>query len=187
MPVRLILGLGNPGEQYRDTRHNLGFRVVDELARRRGLSLNLLECNSLIAADDEVVLAGPQTYMNRSGYAARCLRERREIDAADMLVVYDDVWLELGKIRLRTQGGPGGHRGMESVIRNLGTESVPRLRLGVGDPENPIQGDDLEEYVLAPFEPSESPTADEMVQKAVDACEVWLSEGAEAAMNRFNN
>ena len=141
----------------------------------------------MIAEDADVVLVGPQTYMNRSGYAARCLRERRQIDAADMLVIYDDVWLELGKIRLRTQGGPGGHRGMESVIRNLGTESIPRLRLGVADPERSIQGDELEEYVLAPVEPSQVTTADEMVQKAADACEVWLREGADVAMNRFNS
>ncbi|MEE9562822.1 MAG: aminoacyl-tRNA hydrolase [Thermoanaerobaculia bacterium] len=183
---RLILGLGNPGPKYRETRHNCGFRVVEELARRRHLSLNRLECKSLLVEGRELVLAAPQTFMNRSGYAARCLSERREIQPADMLIVYDDVWLDLGQLRLRTKGGPGGHRGMESVIRNLGTESVPRLRLGVGNEDRPPQGEELVDFVLSPFAPTEEIMVEKMIERAADACEMWLQEGAEPTMNRFN-
>jgi PTH1 family peptidyl-tRNA hydrolase len=186
MPDRLILGLGNPGSKYRETRHNCGFRVVEELARRRNLSLDRLECKSLLTEARELVLAAPQTYMNRSGYAARCLSERREIRPEDMLIVYDDVWLDLGLLRLRTKGGPGGHRGMESVIRNLGTESVPRLRLGVANEDRPPQGDELVDFVLSPFEAREKIVVAKMIERAADACEMWLQEGAEPTMNRFN-
>jgi PTH1 family peptidyl-tRNA hydrolase len=186
MPDRLILGLGNPGPKYRETRHNCGFRVVEELARRSKLSLSRLECKSLLVEGRGLVLAAPQTYMNRSGYAARCLSERREIEPADMLIVYDDVWLDLGQLRLRTKGGPGGHRGMESVIRNLGTENVPRLRLGVGNKDRPPQGEELEDFVLSPFDSSEKTVVEKMIERAADACEMYLREGAEPTMNRFN-
>src|SRR5690349_22027627 len=137
---RLILGLGNPGETYRDTRHNVGFRVVAELARRRAISLATVECNSLVGRlsgepDGEILLVQPQTYMNRSGYAARCFVERLEIDPASVLVVYDEINLPLGKLRLRRSGSPAGHRGLESVIENLRTAEIPRLRLGVAGPD----------------------------------------------------
>ncbi len=184
---RLILGLGNPGEKYRATRHNLGFRVVEELAKRRSLRLDRLECNSLVAEDRELTLAAPQTYMNRSGFAARCLSERRSVPPRDILVVFDDAQLDLGRIRLRRQGGPGGHRGMESVVRNLRTEEVPRLRIGVADPEEPPEGEDLVDFVLSPFRPDELELVEEMVARAADACECWVREGAEATMNRFNS
>lgn len=194
--MRLILGLGNPGEEYRATRHNVGFRVVEELARRWQVSLGQLDCNALagrkafgeaLGEDPTVLLAKPQTYMNRSGYAARCFAERYGIDPADVLVVYDEVNLPLGKLRLRRAGSPAGHRGLESVIENLRTADVPRLRLGVA-PEGgrPPGGEDLVEFVLSPFEPEELETADEMVRKAADACETWVREGVEAAMGRFN-
>lgn len=185
MTARLILGLGNPGERYRDTRHNVGFRVVAELARRAGAKLERLECNSLVAEAGDFVLAAPQTYMNRSGYAARCLVERRGFEPGSVLAVFDEVNLPLGRLRLRTGGSPGGHRGMESIIRSLNTDRVPRLRLGVG-PEEPLPGEDLVEFVLEPFEGREREAVDEMVQRAADACELWASEGAAAAMNRYN-
>src|SRR6185503_4967604 len=132
--ARLILGLGNPGERYRDTRHNAGFRVVEELARRWGLHLDRQECNAFVA-QGEALLAMPQTYMNRSGWAARCLVETHGIDPLDVLVVYDEVALPLGRLRLRKSGSPGGHRGLESVIENLRTDQVPRLRLGIAPEE----------------------------------------------------
>ena len=185
--TRLILGLGNPGMEYRASRHNLGFRVVDELADRRGLRLDRLECNALLGEDSEVLLAAPQTYMNRSGFAARCLSDRRGVVPERILVVYDDVQLDLGQLRMRRKGGPGGHRGMESVIRNLRTEHVPRLRLGVADPEAAIDGANLEEYVLAPFQPEELELVEQLVSRAADASECWLREGVEATMNRFND
>jgi PTH1 family peptidyl-tRNA hydrolase len=180
-----IVGLGNPGDSYDATRHNVGFRVVAELARRRGVRLRGRECNALVGEGGELLLALPQTYMNRSGYAVRCLAERRDLAAADLLVVFDDVHLPLGRLRLRTGGSPGGHRGMESIIENLRTREVARLRLGVGR-EEPVAGEDLADYVLEPFAKDEREAAEAMVQRAADACEVWLAEGPSAAMSRFN-
>src|SRR5436305_4074666 len=134
--ARLILGLGNPGEEYRDTRHNVGFRVVEELARRWHLVLDRLECNALAAhtgcgegVAGEILLAKPQTYMNRSGHAAHCFVERYELDPTDVLVIYDEVNLPLGKLRLRRAGSPAGHRGLESILERLRSAGVPRLRL----------------------------------------------------------
>jgi len=188
--MRLILGLGNPGEEYRDTRHNVGFRVIDELARRLGVPVERLECNALTGGfrlgEDEVLLAKPQTYMNRSGYAARCFAERYGLEPAAMLVVYDEVNLPLGKLRLRRAGSPAGHRGLESVIENLRTIEVPRLRLGVAPAEGRPQGQGIVDFVLSPFLPEELEAAGEMVSRAADACETWLREGAEVAMGKHN-
>jgi peptidyl-tRNA hydrolase, PTH1 family len=189
--MHLILGLGNPGEEYRATRHNVGFWVVEELARRWEVPLGQLDCNALAGRkawdESEVLLAKPQTYMNRSGYAARCFAERYGIDPAAVLVVYDEVNLPLGKLRLRRAGSPAGHRGLESVIENLRTAEVPRLRLGVAPEEGrPPGGEDLVEFVLSPFDPEEREAVEEMVRRAADACETWVREGAEAAMGRFN-
>lgn len=183
--ARLILGLGNPGEKYRDTRHNVGFRVVEELARRWSVRLDS-ECNSFVGSGEDTFLAMPQTYMNRSGWAARCLLERHGLDPTGVLVVYDEVALPLGRLRLRKSGSPGGHRGLESVLENLRTDQVPRLRLGISPEDGPPKGEDLVEFVLAPFPEGERETVDAMVLRAADACEVWLREGAEAAMGRFN-
>ena len=180
---RLILGLGNPGERYAPTRHNLGFRVVDEMARRRGVRIAGEECAALVGEATELLLAKPQTYMNRSGYAARCLVERHGLVPAGVLVVYDEAALPLGRLRLRPAGSPGGHRGMESVVGELRTDEVPRLRLGIGPEEPP---EDLVELVLAPFAPGEREVVDAMVARAADACESWLADGAEATMARFN-
>jgi PTH1 family peptidyl-tRNA hydrolase len=184
--VRLIVGLGNPGERYRLTRHNLGFLVVEELARRRGSRFDRLECNSLVAIEPSLVLARPQTYMNRSGYALRCLAEKRDLKGEDILVVFDDVQLALGRVRFRRSGGPGGHRGMESVIQNLQSESIPRLRLGVGDTEETLEGDALVDFVLSPFLETELGEVEDMTARAADACECWLTDGPEATMNEFN-
>jgi len=203
---KLILGLGNPGETYRDTRHNVGFKVVEELARRWRLELGRLECHSLVAepapsaepadpttpeipatpADTTAWLALPQTYMNRSGYAARCLVERHGFEPESVLVVYDEVNLPLGRLRLRKAGSPAGHRGLESILENLRSDQIPRLRLGVAGPDGPPPGPDLPDFVLAPFAAAEKEAVGEMVARAADACESWLREGADAAMNRFN-
>ncbi|HEX4959616.1 MAG TPA: aminoacyl-tRNA hydrolase [Thermoanaerobaculia bacterium] len=190
--ARLILGLGNPGEPYRDTRHNVGFRVVEELARRWHLAFDRLECNALAAqtgsGEDEVLLAKPQTYMNRSGYAAHCFVERYGLDPANLLVIYDEINLPFGKLRLRRAGSPAGHRGLENVLESLRTAEVPRLRLGVAplaDAARP-PGEDLAEFVLSPFADEEREEAEAMIRRAADAAEVWLREGAEAAMGKFN-
>jgi len=183
---RVVLGLGNPGERYAETRHNVGFRVVEELARRRRIPLSAGECNSRTGRDGEILLAAPETYMNRSGYAARCLAERHGLRPEEILVVYDEVHLPLGKLRLRRGGSPAGHRGMESVLENLGSLNVPRLRLGVGREDGPPGGDEIVEFVLSPFDEGERETVREMILRAADACEAWAREGAEAAMQRFN-
>ena len=180
--LRVVLGLGNPGERYADTRHNVGFLVLDELARRRGLELSSEECNALIAESDGVLLAAPQTYMNRSGFTARCFMERRDVAPENILVVYDEIHLALGRRRLRRGGSPAGHRGMESVIENLGTREIPRLRLGVAPEEGPPPPEAWPEFVLAPFEAEEREALGAMIERAADACEIWLREGVDAAM-----
>lgn len=181
----VIVGLGNPGEEYRSTRHNLGFRVLDELAARLGVKERRVECNALVGQSPRVTLIWPQTYMNRSGYAVRCLAERHEIDPGRTLVVYDEVSLPLGKLRMRGAGGPGGHRGIESVIRNLRTDRIPRLRLGIR-PEPELADDELADFVLTGFERGEQEIVRDMVEKAADACESWLINGLEYTMSRFN-
>jgi PTH1 family peptidyl-tRNA hydrolase len=199
--MRLIVGLGNPGEEYLDTRHNVGFRVVEELARRWQIPFDRQECNALAALragaaleaaaeapeGGGVLLVKPQTYMNRSGWAARCLAERHGLEAAAVLVVYDEVNLPLGKLRLRRAGSPAGHRGLESVIENLRSAEVPRLRLGVA-PEagKPAGGEELVDFVLSPFAAEEREAVREMIGRAADACESWLGDGVDAAMGRFN-
>jgi PTH1 family peptidyl-tRNA hydrolase len=198
------VGLGNPGERYRGTRHNVGFRVVEELARRHGARLDTLECNALVGAfvrapaasplpspemgeaPVEVLLAQPLTYMNRSGYATRCLVERHGFTPSDLLVVFDEVHLPLGRLRLRRSGSPGGHRGMESILESLQSAEVPRLRLGVAGETTPEGGDELVDFVLAPFAPQELGAVDEMILRAADACDAWIADGVEATMNAFN-
>lgn len=185
-PPRIILGLGNPGARYADTRHNVGFRVVEELAGRRRVELDRQECNALVGWDEDLALAAPQTYMNRSGYSARCFMERWELEPDDFLVVYDEVHLPLGGLRLRPGGSPGGHRGMESVVENLGSDRVPRLRLGIAGDHGPADGEGLVDFVLEPFAAAEVEIVEEMIRRAADACELWAREGTEAAMQRFN-
>jgi PTH1 family peptidyl-tRNA hydrolase len=187
--AQLIVGLGNPGPEYAATRHNLGFRVVAELARRWRTSVEHRECAALTGwAKSEpgtVLLAQPQTYMNRSGYSVRCLLECHRFEAAGVLVVYDEINLPLGRLRLRPNGSPAGHRGLESVIENLRTAEVPRLRLGIG---SPLMASDssLPDFVLAPFAADEQEAVEAMVVRAAEACEVWSQDGTDAAMNRFN-
>jgi len=188
--ARLVLGLGNPGGRYTDTRHNLGFRVVDELARRLGVRLGLNVCGALWASNDRIDLAMPQTYMNRSGYSARCLSERNGYAPGSILVVYDEVHLPLGRLRLRGKGSPGGHRGMESVIENLRTTAVPRLRLGIAPDEAAAaaagRGEDLPDFVLAPFAADEIETAARMVRRAADCVLSWVDRGVDVTMNEYN-
>lgn len=184
--ARLVLGLGNPGARYRETRHNVGFRVVDELAGRWGVGFDREECRTRLAVGRRALLAKPHTYMNRSGHAARCLVELYGFAAEEILVVYDEVALPLGSLRLRPRGGPGGHRGMESILESLRTDRIPRLRLGIAAEERALPADDLVDYVLAPFEGGEVESVAAMVTRAADACESWLEHGVEATMNEFN-
>ena len=149
------------------------------------MALDRVECNALVAPGDPI-LAKPQTYMNRSGYSLRCLVERHGVATEDCLVIYDEVQLPLGRLRFRTSGSPGGHRGMESVINNLRSQAVPRLRLGVGGEDGAPAGEDLVEYVLEPFRADELEEVSSLIERAADACEAWLAEEPDQVMNRFN-
>jgi len=189
--VKAIVGLGNPGPRYRDTRHNMGFAVVDRLARRVVLKDEHYRDYALIAEAQtrgseahRLWLVKPLTYMNRSGHALRGLVERQHLSLDKLLVVYDDLDLPLGRIRLKARGGSGGHRGMESIIRALGTDEFPRLRCGIGRPASPEE--DVVDYVLMPFAPGERDKADSMIADAVEAALRFVAEGIDAAMNEFN-
>jgi peptidyl-tRNA hydrolase, PTH1 family len=184
--VRMILGLGNPGPEYRDTRHNLGFLVVEELAQRHGVEVGGQECRTLLGRLGQAWLGMPQTFMNRSGYAAACLVERLGLEPRDLLVVLDDVQLPHGSLRLRGRGSPGGHRGLESILEALRTDEVPRLRLGAREGDAAPAAEELVAFVLAPFPPDRREVVEKMVERAADACESWLSEGLEITMSRFN-
>ncbi|HNZ96471.1 MAG TPA: aminoacyl-tRNA hydrolase [Thermoanaerobaculia bacterium] len=181
--MRLVVGLGNPGPEYAPTRHNLGFRVVLALARRRGIESWSPLCAALTARSGDLLLACPQTYMNRSGLAVRCLVERGGPELEGLLVVYDDLALPLGRLRLRAAGGPGGHRGMASILEQLRSDAIPRLRLGIGPAP---AGEDLAAWVLAPFEGAEREAAAALVERAADACEAWLTEDLETVAARVN-
>lgn len=185
-PEWIVLGLGNPGAEYAHTRHNIGFDVIDILASRHRIRLNLHRDHARYGlgriADVPVLLAKPMTYMNRSGEAARALLQRYPLEPARLLVIVDDVALPPGKIRVRPSGSDGGHNGLESIIQCLGTQAFPRVRVGIGSPP-PGQ---MVEYVLSRFSPQEQPIIEEALQRAADAVEVAIAEGVQAAMNRFN-
>ncbi len=183
----LIVGLGNPGTKYAKTRHNVGFWVVDELARRHGFSGERSEKRALTQtgsiAGARVRLAKPQTFMNRSGESVRALLDFHDIPLERLLVIHDDLDTPFGSIRLRKSGGHGGQNGLRSIIQHLGSQEYARLRFGIGRPPgrmSPV------EFVLQPFKGDAAIQAGEMVGRAADAVEAWLVDGIEAAMSRFN-
>ncbi len=185
--MRIVLGLGNPGARYAGTRHNIGFMLVDYLARRVGAEWAVSARDHSVLAEVDwdnqpVLLVKPQTYMNRSGRAARALCTRFAVPPSDVLVAYDDFLLDFGRLRLRGRGSDGGHNGLSSVIEELSSQDVPRLRLGIGQPP---QGDDITEYVLAPFSQSDR-EVETLVEWGAAAVETYFAEGIEVAMNRFN-
>ncbi len=186
-PSALIVGLGNPGLEYSATRHNLGFWCVDRLAEKHRLRFNAKRAQSVVArgtvAGQDAALAKPQTYMNLSGKAVRGLLMGWGVPTKALLVVYDDVDLEPGMIRLRARGGPGTHNGMRSIVDELRTEDFPRLRIGIGTAP---PGRNLADYVLDHPTPEELPKLREAVDRAVEAIEVFVHRGAPAAMNQFN-
>jgi PTH1 family peptidyl-tRNA hydrolase len=185
--MRLIVGLGNPGPEYQWTPHNLGFLAVDEIANRAGVRVERPEGTALVGrgkfADEEVILAKPQTYMNLSGISVRDVLEKYELGPEDLLVLYDERDLPWGMIRIGERGSPGTHNGAKSVTSVLGTQEFARLRLGCG-PDHPVS--DLAEYVLRPMKKGDLETAAEMIAEAADAVEMIQKLGIAAAMNRFN-
>ncbi len=182
--MKLIVGLGNPGEAYQNTRHNIGFMVADRLARRLGISIKKRECFSLtgdIHLDGEkLILAKPQTYMNLSGRAVLALAEYYRVHPEELLVVCDDLDLPFGRLRLRLRGGSGGHRGLSSIIGLLGTDRFPRLRIGIG------RGEEVVSYVLGRFGSEEEPLLNEVLDAAVECIMTARKEGYDRAMNRYN-
>ncbi len=184
--MKAIVGLGNPGPQYKGTRHNVGFDVVDELARRASVSFESAPAEALIAkwrrADEAVLLVKPLTFMNLSGQAVGELSRYFKIDVADLLIVVDEVHLPLGRLRARTRGSAGGHNGLKSIIAHLGDE-FSRVRVGVGrggDQRN------LADHVLSRFEKDEVAEVERMTARAADAAEMFIASGIEAVMNAFN-
>jgi peptidyl-tRNA hydrolase, PTH1 family len=185
--MRLIVGLGNPDPEYRWTPHNLGFMVVDELANRNGIRVERPEGKALVGrgkvAGEEVLLAKPQTYMNLSGLSVRELLAKHELDVDALLVMWDEVQLPLGTIRIHPDGSAGSHNGAKSVISAVGTQEFARLRLGCG-PEHQLSS--RKEHVLRPMKKPELEVAAEMVGEAGDAVEMILTQGLDAAMTKFN-
>lgn len=190
--TRIVIGLGNPGSEYENTRHNVGFRVLDLLAQREGGRFEIgggLGRKAWVAeltepSGNTLVLAKPRTFMNRSGEAATALCRRYEATAEDLMVVYDDADLEFGRIRLRHEGGAGGHNGIRSLMDSLHTGCFPRVRLGVRGEER--EGRDLADYVLEPFASEEIPTSEALIELGADAVHVAVRDGMVHAMNLFN-
>jgi PTH1 family peptidyl-tRNA hydrolase len=188
--MKLIVGLGNPGRDYGQHRHNIGFRCVNYFARKHGLEFNKRQARSQIArgriAGVDVMLAKPQTFMNLSGQAVALLVQQLSLPLADLIVVYDDLDLPLGKIRIREKGSAGGHRGMQSIIDSLGSQDFPRIRVGLDRPPEVRSEDEVAAYVLSEFTSEEQPVVTEAVARVSEALECILSQGIAEAMNQFN-
>lgn len=184
----LIVGLGNPGAQYETTRHNCGFLVIDELARRAGKALRTEECQALTArvmlSGETALLAKPQTFMNLSGVAVASLKVKHKIEAAErILVISDDLALPFGQIRIRPEGSSGGQNGLKSIIEKLGTQGFPRVRVGIA-PDHPIKS--ASDFVLSEFPRKDRAALDEVIGRAADAVEALLTNGIAKAMSQYN-
>lgn len=186
--MKLIVGLGNPGPRYEGTRHNVGFTAVTELAKRwnAGGAKYDKHFEALIvetsAAGSRVLLLAPQTFMNLSGRSVSAVQRFYKLATGDVLAIYDDGDLPVGAIRVRADGSAGGQKGMEDILRRLGSTAVPRIRIGIGRAPSPL----MSEWVLSRFSPAERPAIEEALGLACDACECWVREGITAAMNKFN-
>lgn len=185
----VIAGLGNPTAQYEKTRHNIGFDVIEKLANQNHISMDIKKhkaiCGKGMIAGEKVVLVQPQTYMNLSGESIREVVEYYKIDIeSELIVIFDDISLEVGQLRLRAKGSAGGHNGIKSIISCLGTDVFQRIKVGVGDKP---KGWDLADHVLGCFSKEEREKAEEGILHAAQATECILSDGLEMAMNRFNN
>ena len=200
--TKLFVGLGNPGPRYKNTKHNVGFHVIDELLRRARIGRLENLCQSLLAQmewqgaarhasceethlalqDVKVIFAKPMTYMNNSGSAVATLVHRFDIAPNNFCVIYDDLHLDVGVLRIRRAGSDGGHNGMKSIIHALGTQDFPRLRIGIGESKQ----ENWMEHVLSEFSPAESVQIDQAIQRAADAIEMLITEDLQTVMNQFN-
>jgi peptidyl-tRNA hydrolase, PTH1 family len=192
--MKLIIGLGNPGRHYVNNRHNVGFKCVDLFAREHGISLTQRGARSKLGtgevANTRIVLAKPQTFMNLSGEAVSALVRRYKLSSQDILVIYNDLDLPLGKIRIRERGSSGGHNGLKSIISHLGTQDFPRIRVGIGPAEgsNSTAAPEVDaiEHVLSDFTDAEKTVMREVYVRVAAAIECVLTEGIAAAMNKYN-
>ena len=185
--MKLIIGLGNPGKPYENTRHNIGFDVINALAEKWSTPLNQSKFNGMFAVvhrqEGKVILLKPLTYMNLSGECVRPLMDYYDIDVEDIVVIYGDLDLETGKLRLREKGSAGGHNGIKSLIQHLGTQQFNRIRVGVS---RPPAGMKVADYVLSKFSKDDQPIVQDAIKKSVDAVESSLSKKFIDVMNQFN-
>lgn len=184
--MKLIVGLGNPGKKFNNTRHNVGFMAIDELSKELGISIDQKKFNGVygkgIVNGETVFLLKPQTYMNLSGESVRPLMEYFNIEVDDLLVIYDDLDLPTGKVRLRQKGSAGGHNGMKSIIAHVHTQEFKRVRIGIDRSGR----DTVIDYVLKPFSKEEQPSIQEAIERTVKACEAWTTEPFPEVMNHYN-
>ena len=183
----VIVGLGNPGKQYEHTRHNVGFDVIDILAKEYGISVTKIKHKALIGegrvGSEKVILVKPQTYMNLSGETLIDIYNYYKVDSNNIVVIYDDIDLEVGKIRIRKKGSGGTHNGMRSILKCLGTNECPRVRIGVSKPR---QGQDLADFVLSRFRKEEADDIQDGLEKAAKAVDCMIRENLDLAMNKYN-
>lgn len=192
--MKLIVGLGNPGKRYTHNRHNIGFHCIDLLAKRNSIQIKRSQCQSKVGggaiAGVQVVLARPQTFVNTSGEAIKGLMLKYRISVDDLIIICDDLDLPAGKVRIRQNGGSGGHNGLKSIIAAIGTQDFCRVKIGIGRPpgeqETGMDEDAVISYVLGDFSPDEVKLIEPAIIRAVEAIESLLTEGIEAAMNKFN-
>lgn len=183
----LIVGLGNPTKQYEGTRHNIGFDVIERLSDVHQISLNIKEhkaiCGKGLLGVEKVLLMQPMTYMNLSGEAVRSAMDYYKITNEELIVIYDDISLDVGQLRIRKKGSAGGHNGIKNIIQHLGTDEFMRIKVGVG---NKPEGWDLADYVLGRFSKEESDQVEEAIGHAAEACKMIINETIQAAMNEYN-
>lgn len=186
--MKLIAGLGNPGPRYEQTRHNVGFLVVDELARRWKVDISAFDrhyealLGEGMICGERVMLLKPQTFMNLSGRSVRSVQQFFKLALGELMIVIDDLDLPVGRIRVRGEGSGGGHRGMNDVIAKCGSQEIPRIRIGIGK----VHRSETVDYVLSKFAPDEREPVEHAIVMAADATECWLKDGTTAAMNKFN-
>ena len=191
--MKLMVGLGNPGKNYAHNRHNIGFQCLNYIARLHSIRFDRKQCHARVGIGrvrgEQLLLARPGTFVNLSGQSVACLVRKHNISLSDLLVIYDDLDLPLGRVRLRQSGSSGGHKGMNSIISALDSEDFPRIRVGIGRPQAEKQSmseDAIVDYVLSDFSPQEEAIIKPAIARVSEAIDCFLAQGIEAAMNKFN-